>query len=220
MNDVPGFSRSAWKREAVSPSDGVPAGVPSVWGVIGLSRRLASFPMWATAVGRPGVQCGNSMRPSRPAFDWVSFTGYRTRSMGAQSSCQRWTLWFWKGPALFCHLLFAFELSVLVIDLWGKFFCFCFFISPLIHKVMRWRVGPKFYKVVKPSIHNTPGWKFSWLFHILFYIMLCIWAFFCWSSKRECWNWVSVSDRVTTTFLLFLGVCNSQSSTQTVPCWE
>lgn len=31
-----------------------PAGVRPDWGVIGLSRRLVRFPMWATAVWRPG----------------------------------------------------------------------------------------------------------------------------------------------------------------------
>lgn len=50
-------SRLSWGMSPGGPGPeplrAAPAGVHPGWGVIGLSHRLACFPMWATAVGRP-----------------------------------------------------------------------------------------------------------------------------------------------------------------------
>lgn len=63
-----------------------PAGVRQDWGVIGLSQRLASFPMRATAVGRPRGTIWNSVMPSSPrqAFSARAIESGR-REAGTQS---------------------------------------------------------------------------------------------------------------------------------------
>lgn len=64
---------------------GAPAGVHPDWGVIGLSHRLACFPMWATAAGRPRGTIWKQ-HDTLQCRTGIHCPGYRERAQGTRST--------------------------------------------------------------------------------------------------------------------------------------
>jgi len=73
----PGAAASVYRQESTQ-----------TWGVIGLSHRLARFPMWATAVGRPRGTNGNSMSLSRAE---QAFTALAIETRDREPGTQSWS---------------------------------------------------------------------------------------------------------------------------------
>lgn len=64
---------------------GAPAGVHPDWGVIGLSRRLACFPMWATAAGRPRDTIWKQ-HDTLQCRTGIHYSGYREQAQGTRNT--------------------------------------------------------------------------------------------------------------------------------------